>query len=94
MSKLVNKITKPFKSLWHSFEDGSAQIGEALGYQSAGVTPKSDKTRAAERAAIPPVIPVPDEEALRRDRRRRLAGSVGRTGRAATVLSQEDDLLG
>lgn len=93
MSKLVHGVKKGFKSVWNSFEDGSKQIGEALGFESAGVTPKSDKTKAAIRANTPPTIPMADEEALRRDRRRRLAGQAER-GRASTILSQEDDYLG
>jgi hypothetical protein len=75
-------------------KEGSKRLGEYLGYEKAGLSPKSDKTKREIAAATPPVIPMPDEEDLRRQRRRRLAGEAGRSGRAATILSQDDDQLG
>ena len=80
--------------VFESMREGSKKIGEVLGYEKAGVTPKSDATKRKLAAAIPPVIPMPDEEDLRRQRRRRLSGQAQASGRAATILSQEDDQLG
>ena len=45
----------------------------------------------AERTATTPVMP--DEESLKRAARRRLAGSLGRTGRASTFLSDPSEGL-
>ncbi|MGE4077394.1 MAG: hypothetical protein AB7F22_17700 [Reyranella sp.] len=45
----------------------------------------------AEREATTPVMP--DDEALKRAARRRLAGSVGRSGRASTFLSDPSEGL-
>ena len=45
----------------------------------------------AEREATTPVMP--DEESLKRAARRRLAGSLGRTGRASTFLSDPSEGL-
>jgi hypothetical protein len=91
--KAVKSVGDFFSDTWESFKEGSKRIGETLGYEKAGVTPKSDKTKRQIAASIPPVIPMPDEEDLRRQRRRRLAGQAG-AGRAATILSEDDDQLG
>lgn len=98
MGDLKRGIKKPFKWIGGQFKDaleGSKQIAERLGYERAGITPKSDSTKAMLAAANAgdPAIPIADDEELRRARRRRYAGAA-RTGRAATVLSEEDDLLG
>ena len=37
---------------------------------------------------LPPPVLLPDEEALMKARRRRLASSVGRTGRESTIMSE------
>jgi hypothetical protein len=42
----------------------------------------------------PPVMPTPDDEAVKRARRRSLAAQLGRRGRQSTILSQGDDTLG
>lgn len=88
----MGTLKKMAKSVWNSFEDGSKQIGEAFG--GSDITGKSDKTKRKIEAATPPVIPEADDDVLRRERRRRLAGQAGRSGRAATILSQDDDQLG
>lgn len=76
-----------------SFKEGSFQIAEKLGYEKAGLSPKSEKTKQQLAAAIEPVVPIADDEELRRARRRRIA-SQPRAGRASTILSGEDDTLG
>lgn len=89
----MGDLKRGVSHLWNSFKEGSKQIGEALGYEKAGVTPKSDKTKRAIAAAAPQVIPMPDEETLRRSQRKGYAG-LSRSGRASTVLTQQDDTLG
>lgn len=84
-------VRKAASSVFESMKEGSKQIGEFLGYEKAGVTPKSDKTKRMLADAVAPVIPMPDDEELRRARRRRPRPS---SGRAATILSGEDDTLG
>lgn len=42
--------------------------------------------------APPPVVPMPDEEDIRRARRRSTVAQLGRSGRAATILSDSDRL--
>lgn len=71
--------------------EGSKQIAEKLGYGAAGV--QSDATKEAIAASTPPTIPEADDEELRRARRRRVA-SGARAGRAATILTSDDDTLG
>lgn len=102
MGDLKRGIKSTFKSVgkklsqtFESMKEGSKQIGEVLGYEKAGVTPKSDKTKRMLAAAnMPePVMPIADDEELRRARRRRLAGAQ-RSGRASTILSGDDDTLG
>jgi len=97
----MGDLAKPFKKMYKWIGDksqdmieGSKQIGEVLGYEQAGITPKSHSTQSTIAAARPPVIPEADDDQLRRGRRRRLAGQAGRSGRAATILSQDDDQLG
>lgn len=89
----VRSIGKKLSQTYESMKEGSKQIGEALGYEKAGVTPKSDKTKRKLAAAMPITVPVADEEELRRARRRRIA-SAPRAGRASTILSNDDDTLG
>lgn len=51
----------------------------------------------ADQAPAPPLptIPLPDDEAIKRARRRSLAAQAGRTGRASTILSDDTtDRLG
>lgn len=43
---------------------------------------------------LPPPHPLPDEEEIRRAQRRMMASRVGRTGRASTILTGEDEPLG
>lgn len=83
------------KNQFKSMKEGSRQIGEKLGYEQAGITPKSDSTKQmlAAANAPEPVMPIADDEELRRARRRR-AGSAQRSGRASTILSNNDDTLG
>lgn len=73
--------------------EGSKQIAEKLGYEKAGVTPKSDSTKQQLAAMAEPVLPVADDEELRRSRRRRIS-SQPRAGRASTILTSDDDTLG
>lgn len=89
----MGDLKRGVKRLFHSMKEGSKQIGEFLGYEKAGVTPKSDKTKRQLAAMVEPVIPIADEEELRRARRRRIA-SQPRGGRASTILTSEDDTLG
>jgi hypothetical protein len=42
----------------------------------------------------PPVMPIPDDDAIRRRRRRSIAAQQQRQGRASTFLSAEDALGG
>jgi hypothetical protein len=86
----MGDLKRAAKRTWSSMWEGSKKIAEKLGYESAGVTPPSKDTLAAR--AEPPVAPMPDDEELGRARRRRLAGSAGRTGRASTILSDDDRL--
>lgn len=89
----VKSLGKKLSQTYESFKEGSKQIGEVLGYEKAGVTPKSDKTKQMLADAVPPVMPEADDEELRRSRRKRVA-SAPRSGRAATILSNDDDTLG
>lgn len=91
--KAVNWVGDKVGNVWHSFEEGSKQIGEALGFEKTGLTPKSDSTKRKIAASRPQIVPMPDEDELRRAQRRRLAGQVV-SGRASTVLTQQDDTLG
>ncbi len=92
---LIHTPKKAFSNLFESMKEGSKRIGETLGYEKAGVTPKSDKTKRQLAAANTPepVIPIADEEELRKARRRRIA-SQPRAGRASTILTSDDDTLG
>lgn len=90
--KAFKAVKNVIKDIGHGLGDfyqdaleGSRQIGETLGY---GTTSKKTKRRIA--AAQGPVIPMPDEEEIRRARRRRYAGAQ-RSGRASTILSQSDE---
>lgn len=96
----LNPFSRDFKyikeragNLAGSMKEGSLQIAEKLGYEKAGVTPKSDKTKQQLASMVEPIIPMADEEELRRARRRRIAAQP-RAGRASTILSGEDDSLG
>lgn len=91
--KLLHSPGRWFKDQFDSMKEGSRQIGEKLGYEKAGITPKSDSTRQMLASQQQPIIPLPDEEELQRNRRRR-AGSAQRSGRASTILSNDDDTLG
>lgn len=90
----MGDLKRGIKRTWSSMYEGSKKIAEKLGYESAGVTPASKDTLAARAAMEPVVTPMADEEELRRSRRRRLAGTAGRTGRASTILSGEEETLG
>lgn len=91
--RTVKSIGKKLSQTFESMKEGSKQIGEFLGYERAGVTPKSDKTKAMLAAAVEPVIPMADEDELKRSRRRRYAAAT-RSGRASTILSGDDETLG
>lgn len=68
--------------------EGSKKLGRVLGYD------KAFKGLAKPPPPGPPVAPMPDTEDLQRARRRRL-GSMSRSGRASTILSDTtDDTLG
>lgn len=49
---------------------------------------------SAPTVTAPPVMPTPDDDAMRRARRRSLAAQLGRRGRQSTILSQGDETLG
>ena len=91
--KLIHSPGRWFKDQFNSMKEGSRQIAEQLGYEKAGVTPKSERTKQMLADAVPPVMPEADEEELRRAKRRRVA-SASRGGRAATILTNDDDTLG
>ena len=40
----------------------------------------------------PPVMPTPDDEAIRQAKKKSIAAVVGRQGRASTILSDSDTL--
>lgn len=67
-------------------------VGDMPGHWGKDAT-AADKAAAAlkEREATTPVMP--DEEALQRAARRRLAGRAGRGGRASTFLSDPSEGL-
>lgn len=89
----MGDLKRAVKRVFHSMKEGSKQIGEALGYEKAGITPKSDKTKRQLDAMVEPVVPIADDEELRRARRKRIAGQP-RAGRASTILTSDDDTLG
>lgn len=96
MGKLANlgkDVLQGAGDVFESMREGSKKIGEKLGYSKAGLSPKSDATKDAEFRARPLTIPMPDEEELRRAQRRRFSGQLT-SGRASTVLTQQDDTLG
>lgn len=90
----MGDLKRAAKRTWGSMWEGSKKIAEKLGYEKAGATPASKDTLEARAALEPVVTPMPDDEELGRARRRKLAGSSGRSGRAATILSSDDDRLG
>lgn len=91
MTKLVKKSTRLIKKAVGTGTLGI--VGDMPGHRE-GKADKAARLKAeslAEREATTPVMP--DEEALRRAARRRLAGSLGRTGRASTFLSDPSEGL-
>lgn len=42
----------------------------------------------------PKVMPTPDDELVKRQRRRSIAEQVSRSGRSSTILSDQSDVLG
>jgi len=67
--------------VWDSFEEGSRRIGEMLGFESAGITPPSERTKRRRRAALEsarPRRPATIDDAMMRqietDRLRRRQG--------------------
>lgn len=93
LKRAAKRTVHSIKKVWGDAYEGSKQIAEKLGYERAGVSPKSEKTKQQLAAMVQPVIPMPDEEELRRARRRRIA-SQPRAGRASTILTSDDDTLG
>lgn len=51
-------------------------------------------SKKAAPAASDPVMPLPDDEAVRAARRRSIAQQSGRSGRASTILTDSGDKLG
>jgi hypothetical protein len=89
MSKLVDwggDIIKGVGQATQSMIDGSKKIARGLGYGK--VVPSLNP-----KIAPPLVVPMPDEQALQEAQRRRFAGQVT-SGRASTVLTQQNDTLG
>lgn len=86
MSKL-HKLTR-------KFEIGEILQRKVLGKQTyKELHPIGTQLEAAAKPAAAPA-PLPDEEAIRRSQRKLLGARAGRTGRASTVLSDGDQLLG
>ena len=88
MSKLFKKAGKLVKRAVGIGTLGL--IGDMNGKKNLSA---ADKAAAAlkEREAPTPVMP--DEEAIRKAARKRVAGSLGRTGRASTFLSDPSEGL-
>lgn len=64
-------------------------IGKVFSSILGGKTPKAPKVPK------PVVMPVPDEDAIKAVKRRSLAEQFGRSGRASTILTNNnDDTLG
>lgn len=85
MSKLFKKAGKLIKR---------TVAGSLLGLGGGGKKMSAADKAAAdlkEREATTPVMP--DEEAIRKAARKRVAGSLGRTGRASTFLSDPSEGL-
>lgn len=73
--------------LFKSFKKGSKKILSVLtGGASKAIT---DRPKAVPE---PAPVPMPDEEDIRRARRRSLAAQANRGGRASTILTDEDRL--
>lgn len=103
---IPKEIRKPFTSIgkavpneitgfWDDAMEGSKQLGEAIGFPGV----KSDHTKgeeekiAAAQAEADRVMPIPDEEELKRVRRRRMSRQQG-YGRSSTVLGGNSETLG
>jgi hypothetical protein len=85
--KQIKKAAKWVKKQVRYAKEGSLQIGEALGFDQ--LIPDSNRKKRMTAGVEAPVIPLPDEEEIRRARRRRYA-SAPRSGRASTILTETD----
>lgn len=79
-------VVKGVGQVTQSMVDSSKSIARHLGY---GTVVKSLNPKAP----APLIVPMPDEEALRQAERRKFSGKVT-SGRASTVLTNQDDTLG
>lgn len=88
MGKL-HKIAKKFDASYYLLDKDTFNSVHPLGTQAETAY---DQAKAAEKAAkaaeSEPVIPLPDEDAINRDARRRAAKRTG-TGRASTFMSSD-----
>lgn len=86
-------IGRQADDVWDSMKEGSLQIAKGLGYEKAGITPAPKSTIAnrkrALEASMPKVIPMPDDEELKRTSRRRQQRR--NRGRESTILSMGGD---
>lgn len=91
MTKLVKKSTRLIKKAVGTGTLGL--VGDMPGHREgkANKAARLAQEAMADRDANTPVMP--DEESLKRAARRRLAGSLGRTGRASTFLSDPSEGL-
>ena len=77
--KVEKAIKSPFSRVAEEFKD--SPIGKQLRNLKDSVLPDIPDP------VVPPAVPLPDEEEIRRARRRK--SRMRRTGRASTVLSQD-----
>jgi hypothetical protein len=63
--------------------------GAPAGLAAQGAVQAIDKPKAP---GLPPAVPLPDEEDIKRSRRRSSAAQLQRSGRASTILSDSDRL--
>lgn len=68
-------------------------VGDMPGHQGPSAAARAAAQAAADLAERNSTPVMPDEEALKRSARRRLAGSLGRSGRASTFLSDPSEGL-
>lgn len=88
MGKLIKKTGKLIKK---GVGIGTLGLVGDMPHKKGPSAAEQAAAALAERTASTPVMP--DEEALKRSARRRLAGSLGRSGRASTFLSDPSEGL-
>lgn len=72
-----------------------AAAGASLGSVASGLlSPDKSAAAPAPVVAAPKTMPTPDDETVKRARRRSLLQQYQRSGRSSTILSREGDTLG